>query len=311
MTDETKPDSVIFDLDGTLADIEHRVHHVRGQHKDYRAFHQNVDQDSPIHEIISLTHSIAEHNPSTRVIICSGRSSECFAETKKWLHDHDVHYDRLYMRPEGDTIPDRVLKQQMLDNILRFYNKPWLAVDDRDTIADVWRSNGIRTLVCSDWERGIKRSAPAGTTLCVMVGPSGAGKTTWIQNNLGDDFYRVSSDDMRKMITGDAADQSRNDDVFSACHKVSHDLLCHGVNVVFDATSIRDRDRRAVVENAPAGTLIQYIVVDRPLHEKMQDRDWRPEWLIDKHHNTMKSNIKNILRGDGFPNVIVVDRRKQ
>lgn len=305
----SKPDSVIFDLDGTLADLTHRLHHVKSHPKDWEAFFAEVGDDEPIQEIISLTHAIANNSIITHVIICSGRSEVCREETVRWLKEHDVYYDRLYMRPEGDYRPDHVLKQDMLEWVQESFQKPWLAVDDRDSIADVWRNNGIRTLVCSDWEQGIRRRAPLGTTLTIMVGPSGSGKTTWIQENMPD-TYRVSSDDMRGYLTGDPADQSRNSEVFSACHSITRDLLSHGVDVVFDATNIRNRDRKSVAALAPSGCHVRYIVVDRPLEQKLKTADWRPEWLINKHHMTMQSNIQAILSGDGLDLVQVIDERE-
>jgi len=91
---------------------------------------------------------------------------------------------------------------------------------------------------------------------------------------------------------------------------VTRSLLLQGIDVVFDATNIKNKDRRAVVNCAPERVNIKYIVIDRPVCGKLDDRDWRPEWLIEKHHNTMKSNIKDILNGDGFEHVTVEDHRE-
>ena len=38
-------------------------------------------------------------------------------------------------------------------------------------------------------------------------------------------------------------------------------------------------------------------------------RGWLPEWLIEKHHRTMQSVLKDVLNGDGLPNVDVIDLR--
>lgn len=37
---------VVFDLDGTLADGDHRLHHITGETKDWRAFFAACGDDS-------------------------------------------------------------------------------------------------------------------------------------------------------------------------------------------------------------------------------------------------------------------------
>jgi len=35
----------VFDLDGTLADLKHRIHYIKGQVKDWDTFSQECDKD--------------------------------------------------------------------------------------------------------------------------------------------------------------------------------------------------------------------------------------------------------------------------
>lgn len=44
----------LFDIDGTIADISHRIHHIKGETKDWRSFFAACDGDLPILHIIEL-----------------------------------------------------------------------------------------------------------------------------------------------------------------------------------------------------------------------------------------------------------------
>ena len=59
----------------------------------------------------------------------------------------------------------------------------------------------------------------------------------------------------------------------------------------------------------PDGIITTYHVIDREYNEKVKTRGWRPEKLIDKHHKSFKSGLKDILRGDDQPYTIVDDDR--
>ncbi|MDX1372804.1 MAG: hypothetical protein R3321_10060, partial [Nitrososphaeraceae archaeon] len=71
----------IFDLDGTLANIEHRVHYVRGKkHRDYDTFFKQCINDKPNQWIIDLLNIVRKHG---EVLILSGRSDVVEIETRR------------------------------------------------------------------------------------------------------------------------------------------------------------------------------------------------------------------------------------
>ena len=49
---------IIFDIDGTILDISHRVKFVLQNPKDWKSFYSNMDADQPIEEICSLLKSL-------------------------------------------------------------------------------------------------------------------------------------------------------------------------------------------------------------------------------------------------------------
>ena len=44
----------VFDIDGTLSDPAHRLHHIRGESVDWDAFFAACDQDAPIPHMVDL-----------------------------------------------------------------------------------------------------------------------------------------------------------------------------------------------------------------------------------------------------------------
>lgn len=131
---------VVFDLDGTLANIQHRVHHIRGDQRDYRAFFSACPGDIPIWPVIN---TLKAHIKVGHIVeIWSGRSDEVRAETLQWLYKHGIDADRLKrMRKEGDIQPDVNLKRGWLgDSVLT----PDIVYDDRDVVVAMWREEGIR-----------------------------------------------------------------------------------------------------------------------------------------------------------------------
>ena len=143
-------------------------------------------------------------------------------------------------------------------------------------------------------------------SLVLMVGPSGAGKSTVI-STLFDEHEVVSSDGIRAELLGDFRIQSNQDDVWTEVHRRVRQKLAFGQRVVVDATNLRFRDRKPFIEMAQRfGVELVYIVVNRSLNDKLKTGEWRlgVPGLIEKHDETFRNNLKDILRGDGVARVI-------
>jgi len=302
MTHKTK--CIIVDIDGTVADLTHRLHYIQDHPKDYDAFHEEVLNDTPIDEVIGVVTSLRDRFGEGSIVFVSGRSSRGREDTIKWLEHHVGGFDALYMREEGDYRKDTIIKGEILAKMIEDGYSPWLAIDDREDIVRLWRDNGIKTFHCSDWQNNSKPLRSP--TLHILVGPSGAGKS-----KLSEAFPRqwvVSSDEVRQDLLGDWKDQSNNDAVFKAFHKIIKARLESGLNVVADATNIRRKDRLAVTELARGGDVV-YHVVNRPVEDKIETAGWRPEGLITRHEQRFKSQLKDIMSGDNLDNVKVEDYR--
>lgn len=305
---------VIFDLDGTIADISHRTHFVRDGGKDWESFFAGCVADVPNWPVIHAfnAHVAVGHD----VEIWSARSDIVRHETEAWLDiAAGILPSRLTrMRSAGDNTPDVVLKRYWL-NQMHESERPDIVYDDRQRVVDMWREEGVACFqVAANWEAPVVIAPTHDPLLTLLIGPSGAGKTTFADGYPAS--WVLSSDSLRGNYCGDFRDQSRNADVFSALHRLTKARMDSGLPVVVDATNLRRRDRLAIVSLVPAGAGVEYVVIDRPLVEKNRQAGWRAEVsvggkpLIEAHHERFQSALKDILAGDGLPQVRVVDERR-
>jgi hypothetical protein len=143
---------IIFDLDGTLANIEHRLHFItkdvapiNGKSKrkpDWDSFHKACIHDQPIQPIIEIFQALK--SDQHHIEIWSGRSDAVRNETVNWLDNNHLYPNKLLMRMDGDYTPDHELKQMWLNQAAEAGMVPDLVFDDRSRLVEMWRRNGIR-----------------------------------------------------------------------------------------------------------------------------------------------------------------------
>src|SRR4051794_12539101 len=108
-------DCYLFDIDGTLADVSHRLHHIETRPKDWNAFFEASADDKAIAHICDLARHLSTVAP---VVFVSGRSDQVRAATEDWLEREVGLRGPLYMRRGSDRRPDYVVKAELLDRIL-------------------------------------------------------------------------------------------------------------------------------------------------------------------------------------------------
>lgn len=134
----------VFDIDGTLADIRHRVHWVANRPKNWKAFNASIEQDGLHGDIAFLLRTF--HAAGHKVILCSGRGSEIRERTIGWLNVNDLPFEALYMRKAGDFRQDSIVKVELLEQIRKEHGEPDFWFDDRTQVVDAIRAQGVRVL---------------------------------------------------------------------------------------------------------------------------------------------------------------------
>lgn len=131
----------VFDIDGTIADLTHRLHHIQKEPKDWDSFFSDCHKDAPITHVRHLLQDPSK--AGAKIVYVSGRSSQVRSETAAWLLGHLFPAGQLYMRTEGDHRPDNLVKGDLLDELHDAGFRPIMAFDDRNQVVEMWRAKGV------------------------------------------------------------------------------------------------------------------------------------------------------------------------
>lgn len=127
----SKPLAIIVDVDGTLA--------LRGDRSPYDWSKVGLDTvNEPIADIVR-----AYDLRSVFVLVVSGRDGSCVNATGAWLRRYDIPFDRLFMRPAGNTEKDSIIKKRIFDDMIRDKFDVLFVLDDRNQVVEMWRSLGL------------------------------------------------------------------------------------------------------------------------------------------------------------------------
>lgn len=176
---------IIFNLDGTLANCEHRRHFVdpdkhpdfniggifaydyKGRKcnqvgepfkPDWQSFYEACDKDEPLPTctIFNIFHCSHICNDKD-VHIWSARCESVRDKTQKWIRQYCssfFDFSKLKMRPIGDSIPDDVLKERWINDLLSDYGRQFdheidFVFDSDPKSIAMWRRRGIFVFDCN------------------------------------------------------------------------------------------------------------------------------------------------------------------
>jgi len=146
-----------------------------------------------------------------------------------------------------------------------------------------------------------------GQSMILTVGPSGAGKSTW---SVEQGIEIVSSDEIRKEISSDGETPGSQTGIFHKVRAASSKVLEEGRDVIVDAMHILPEHRLRQIAIAPPDIRIKYVVIDRPLADKLRDAGWRTgRGIVEKYDELFPAQVAAALQGDGRSDTQVVDLR--
>lgn len=126
---------VVWDLDGVLADVRHRLRHVERYPKDWEAFFAAAPSDAVLVVGRDLLRQHVEEG--YEVAYLSGRPERCRADTTAWLTTHHLPTGEVYLRSDRDHRPARVVKLDHLRRLEQRYEIIQVVDDDPDVVAEL------------------------------------------------------------------------------------------------------------------------------------------------------------------------------
>lgn len=109
-SDSTRPIAVI-DIDGVVADVRHRLHHLQQRPPDWFGFFDAADADPPLAVGVERALALAEDHD---IVWLTGRPEWLRDVTARWLAEQGLPTEVLLMRGNSDRRPARVLKASVL-----------------------------------------------------------------------------------------------------------------------------------------------------------------------------------------------------
>jgi hypothetical protein len=132
--------TVVFDIDGVLADATDRQHLLERPHRDWDAFFEACGADALIEEVARLLEVIdADH----RIVLLTGRPLWVQRHTVEWLDRHRLRWDLLVMRHWGDYSAARMFKRDVVGELRARGYDLRLAFEDDPRNVEMFHGEGV------------------------------------------------------------------------------------------------------------------------------------------------------------------------
>lgn len=133
---------IIFDIDGTLADCEHRMHFISGKEKNWKLFYDNCSNDTLISQVSIL---IDKFKNEYKIILLTGRPESNLDLTVKWLDKYNIYFDELIMRKNNDFRKSPEFKKENILNLRSEGYNIFAAFEDRMDCVEMYLNLGVFT----------------------------------------------------------------------------------------------------------------------------------------------------------------------
>jgi len=137
----------VFDIDGVLADVRHRLEYVQTKPKQWDRFFGLAQLDPPLEEGVAGVFEALD--AGHQVAYSTGRPERCRPDTEYWLRRHGLPKARVHMRAEEDRRPGRVTKLEVARR-LRDQSGVAYLVDDDPVVVEALRKDGF-VVVHATW----------------------------------------------------------------------------------------------------------------------------------------------------------------
>ena len=135
----------VFDIDGVVADVRHRLHHIEHGRRAWEAFFDEAAGDALLPEGAALVGDLAARHD---IVWLTGRPEWLRSVTTAWLDEHGLPNTELHLRPPGDYRPAPRYKLSVLRRLAPRGVAAF--VDDDDLVVRTALEAGFPA-VLADW----------------------------------------------------------------------------------------------------------------------------------------------------------------
>lgn len=122
----------VFDVDGVLADVRHRLHHLEVRPQRWERFFRAADRDPLLEEGADRLRAALG---GFDVVYLTGRPERTRGLTERWLARHDLPTGPLLMRADHDHRPARYMKREVLRTLASTRDVASVLDDDPAVVA--------------------------------------------------------------------------------------------------------------------------------------------------------------------------------
>lgn len=137
---------ILCDIDGTVANNDHRQHFLEGK-KDWDSFFDALDKDEPIFTIINKV--IEENNSGREIIFLTGRPERYRETTEIWLIKYFNFEFKLLMRNDNDQRGKLEIKKEIFRSYFNINDIYYVIENDIDLLK-MWVELSLVTFDVND-----------------------------------------------------------------------------------------------------------------------------------------------------------------
>ena len=144
-----KKQTIIFDVDGTIADVEHRRHFVSQKPADWKSFREQTKFDTPVEWVCDIAKRFIAQGDNVAFFSARNESERSITEKQisEWIGEG---HQGLFLRPDGDFRRDDEFKSDLADKFEEVGGKIDIVFDDRYQVVEMWRQRGTTVVQVAD-----------------------------------------------------------------------------------------------------------------------------------------------------------------
>lgn len=133
---------ILCDIDGTIANNDHRQHFLEGK-KDWESFFKELVNDKPIHSVIQIINN--EYKLGKNIIFLTGRPERYRHSTHNWLKTYFNFEIHMFMRQDNDQRNKLIVKKEIFEKNFNTEHIEYIIDNDIDLLK-MWKSMDLAIL---------------------------------------------------------------------------------------------------------------------------------------------------------------------